>query len=131
MASLNAGVTANRLVDVFDSCIALQARYLIGLEAGCLTEIGQWLEEQQAMVAGLRQALAGFQSSGIDDELQALLLDKLSLILSTEKVLFTLAEQQRSILSEKITVLRRGKRTLVCYGSVGKNTPPQLVSDKG
>ena len=130
MASLNL-VTNDQLVDTFDRCIAMQVTQLACLKAGCLTEINQWLEERQTVIANLRETLAGVQVSALDMELRALLLEKLRNILSTEELLFTLAKQQRSSLSEKLTVIRRGKRTLGRYGSTSKNQPPQFVNNRG
>jgi len=129
MASSNAEVQ-NRLVDAFDRCLTMQADHLTCLKAGCLTKISQCLEERQLVIARLRQTLTGIQTSGLDANLRALLLEKLHCILSTEKTLFTLAEQQRSALLAKITVIRRGKRTLGRYGSSIKNQPPQFINDK-
>lgn len=120
-----------QLLAAFDRCLAMQADHLTCLQAGSLTKIALWLEERQAMVACLRQELADAQTSELDDELRALLLERLRCILDTEKVLFTFATQQRSALAEKLTVIRRGKRTLGRYGSTVKNQPPQFVSDQG
>ena len=130
MASSN-GEVNNQLVAAFDRCLAMQAEHLACLQDGCMTKIAQWLEERQAMVACLRQALADVQASGLEAGLRALLLEKLRIILDTEKVLFTLAGQQRFALAEKITAIRRGKRTLGRYGSTIKNNSPQFVRDKG
>jgi len=121
----------DQLVDTMDRCLAMQSSHLTCLKAGCLTKIGQWLEERQILFAHLRQALTDSLDSGLDTELRALLLERLHCILNTEKALFSLAEQQHSILSEKLIVIRRGKRTLGHYGSTIKNQPPQFVADKG
>ena len=120
----------SRLVGDIDHCHAVQMEHLAGLKAGGLNKISQWLEERQVMVARLRQALADLQPTRLDDELRALLLDKISSILDTEKVLFSIAEQQRTALADKLTTMRRGKRALSRYGS-GPNRLPQFVSDKG
>lgn len=121
----------NQLVDVFDRCLAMQADHLTGLKVDGLTKINQWVEERQTMVVGLQQALTDSHTSGLDPEFRTLLLEKLRCIMSTERVLFTLAKQQRSALAEQLSVIRRGKMTLGRYGSTIKNPPPQFVSDKG
>ena len=120
----------NRLVGDLDHCHAVQMEHLAGMKAGSLNKINQWLEERQLMVARLRQALANVQPTELDDELRALLLEKIGCILDTETVLFTIAEQQRTALAEKLTTMRRGKRALGRY-SPGHNRLPQFVSDKG
>ncbi|MDD5759665.1 MAG: hypothetical protein PHI06_11365 [Desulfobulbaceae bacterium] len=119
------------LGDVFDRCLAMQAEHLAGLQAGLLAKAQQWLEERQVIVSQLGQALTEIKKFEFDDEYRDLLLKKLGRILSAEKVLFSLVSQQREIVSEKITVIRRGKRTLCLYSSTCKGQSPQFVSDKG
>lgn len=121
----------NQLFAVFDRCLAMQADHLAGLQAGGLAKIDQWLEERQAMMARLQQSLADRQAAGLDEELRVLVLEKLRCILNTEKVLFALAEQQRSALSEQLSGIRRGKLALGRYGATGKHHRLQFVSDKG
>lgn len=130
MASSNAE-RKNQLIEAFDRCLTVQAEHLADLQAGCLTKINQWLEERQQMIGGLRQAFADNQTSGFDTEFRALLLEKLRGIMGTEEVLFTLTQQQRSALSEQLSLIRRGKMTLGRYGSTIKNPPPKFVSDQG
>lgn len=131
MASLNLESGKYLLGDIFDRCLAMQSEHLAGLQTGLLAKAPQWLEERRAIVSQLAQALTDVTSSEVDEEYRALLLKKLRCILSTEKVLFTLAGQQRKAMFEKITVIRRGKRTLGLYGSTCKKQLPQFVSDNG
>ncbi len=119
-----------RLLETIDHCLAMQEEHVGGLQAGNLSEISQWTEERQGMVARLQQALTGVQSTGLDAELRELLIEKLGRILETEKELFAIAEQHRRVLAGKITSLRRGKRALNRYGS-GHNLPPRFISDNG
>lgn len=131
MASFIDNELKNRLVEDIEHCHAVQMEHLAGLKAGGLNKISQWLDERQAMVARLRQSLADVQPAGLDDELRALLLTKISSILDTEKELFDIAEQQRGRLAEQLTAMRRGKRALGSYGTARHNRPPRFVSDKG
>lgn len=118
------------VIAALERCLAMQADHLAGLKKGCLSKINQWLEERQAMVARLRQALAEVQPSQIDADLRALLLDRLAAILDGEQVIFAIAEQQRTDLQEKVSVLRRGKRALNGYGPTIIHRPPRFVSEQ-
>ena len=120
----------NMVIAAMERCLAMQADHLTGLKKGCLTKINQWLEERQAMVARLRQVLAEAQASEIDADLRALLLDRLAAILDGEKLLFAIAEQQRTDLHEKVSVLRRGKRALNGYSPTISLRPPRFVSNQ-
>lgn len=120
-----------QIVGVLDRCLAMQAGHVAGLESGGLTEINQWIEERQAMLASLSHAFDDSRIAGMEEGLRAVLAEKLGRILSTEEVLFKLAQQQREFLSAKLSMVRRGKMTLGLYGSTSKNQPPQFVSDKG
>ncbi len=121
----------HQVANAFDRFFAMQTKHCTCLTAGCLTEIAQWNQERQAIVDLLFQTLSGLHTANLDPELRTLMLEKIRYLLSKEKMLLTIAEQQRTTLSEKITVIRRGRRTLGCYGSANKNLPPQFVSDKG
>ncbi len=121
----------SRLIDAIDRCLAVQADHLAGLKSGCLAKINQWLEERQTIVARLRQSLTEAQRAGLDADLRSLLLEKIACILDTEKVIFSLAEEQRAALEGRLSGLRRGKRTLGRYGPTIKSCPPQFVSDNG
>lgn len=114
-----------------ERCLAMQADHLAGLKTGSLAKIGQWLEERQAMIAGLRQVLSEAQAAAaVDADLRGLLLNQLSCILDREKVLFAIAEEQRNGLQEQLATIRRGKRTLTGYGPGLDKSPPRFVSDK-
>lgn len=118
------------IIATMDRCLAMQADHLAGLRRGCLAKINQWLEERQAMVARLRQTMAEVQTAEVDADLRALLLDRLAAILEGEKVLFTIAEQQRADLHERVSVVRRGKRAMHGYGPAITHQSPRFVSDQ-
>lgn len=119
------------VISAMERCLAMQAEHLAGLKMGCFSQMNQWLEERQAMVARLRQTLAEVQAGEVDADLRTLLLERLGAILKTEKLLFTIAEQQRTGLQEELTTMRRSKRALHGYGPSLKHRRPQFVSDKG
>jgi hypothetical protein len=121
----------NLVLAAAERCLAMQAEHLAGLKTGCLSKINQWLEERQAMVARLRQAMAHVHPSEVDEELRELLLDKIGCILDREKVLYSIAEGQRSNVRNQLTVIRRGRRALHGYGTGINNLAPHFVSDKG
>lgn len=122
----------NMVLAVAERCLAMQEEHLAGLKRGCLSKINQWLEERQAMVARLRQVLTQAQaSSEVDPDLRGLLLDRISAILDREKILYTIAAQQRTDLNDQISSIRRGKRALSGYGPTLAHRPPQFVSDQG
>lgn len=127
MASSNAEVK-NRLVAAIDRCIEIQTDHLAGLKAGCLSKVNQWLEERQTMIVRLEQAFLEVRRNGIDADFQALLLGKLGCILDIENVIFNIAGEQRAALSEKLSYIRRGKRTLARYEG-GRSRSPRFVSD--
>lgn len=131
MASSTLGTGKCLLADIFDRCFAMQAEHLAGLQAGLLGDVPLWLEERRAIVSQLGQALTDVANSEVDEEYRSSLLKKLACILSAERVLISLAGQQRKAVSEKITAIRRGKRALGLYGLTRKKQSPQFVSDKG
>lgn len=122
---------SNSVLTAVEHCLSMQAEHMAGLKRGCLTKINQWLEERQAMVARLQQALAAVQPAEVDADFRELLLDRIGCILDREKTLYSIAEQQRGGLSEQISSIRRGRRALHGYGPATSDRAAQFVRDKG